>query len=196
VKNQKRLKQAESTIESYEDYIKDYEKELIEAKATYDDFKADVDKEKKAKKEVDWSLQSRLERAEYNVKRLKNNIREVKNSKKTEQDAIDTIQAKFDKMSIKKEADIERKTRQMLDEIKMYSEELERISKNREKYVEEARQQIAAESMEVRPLTELITENVQSIITDLRPMDEVKKEIEAERSAIKKSILLFRHKVA
>jgi hypothetical protein len=84
----------------------------------------------------------------------------------------------------------------MLDEIKAYSEQLDQISKNRDKYVEEARQQIAAESMEVRPLNELITENVQSIITDLRPMDEVKKEIEAERAAMNKSILLFRHKLA
>jgi hypothetical protein len=55
---------------------------------------------------------------------------------------------------------------------------------------------IAAESVEARPLNDLIKENVQSIITDLRPMDEVKKEIETERG-MKKSILLFiRRKVA
>jgi hypothetical protein len=183
VKNAKRLKQAESTMGSYDEYIADYEKELVEAKAEYDDYKSDVDKLKKAKKPIDWSLQSRMERAEYNVKRLKNNIREAKNSKKGEQDAIDTIRAKFDKMGIKKEADIERKERQMLDEIKMYSEQLDQISKNRDKYIEEARRQIAAESAEARPLNELIKENVSSIITDLRPMDEVKKEIEAEREA-------------
>ena len=196
VKNQKRLKQAENRIGSYDEDIADYEKELVEAKADYDGFKAEVDRDKKAKKETDWLLKGRMERAEYNVKRLKNNIRDAKNARKGEQDAIDTIRAKFDKMSIKKEADIERKTRQMLDEIKMYSEELERIGKNREKYVEEARRQIAAESTEVRPLDELITENARSIISDLRPMDEVKKEIEAERATMKKSILLFRHKAA
>jgi hypothetical protein len=196
VKNVKRLKQAESTIGSYDEYIADYEKELIEAKATYDDFKADVDKVKKAKKEIEWSMKSRMERAEYNVRRLKNSIREAKNSKKGEQDAIDTIRAKFEKMGIKKEADIDRKERQMLDEIKMYSEQLDQISKNRDKYVEEARQQIAEESTEAQPLNELINENVNSIVTDLRPMDEVKKEIEEERG-MKKSILLFiRRKVA
>jgi hypothetical protein len=196
VKNVKRLKQAESAIGSYDEYIADYEKELVEAKAEYDDYKSEVDKLKKAKKPVDWSLQSRMERAEYNVKRLKNNIREAKNGRKGEQDAIDAIRAKFDKMGIKKEADIESKERQMLDEIKMYSEQLDQISKNRDKYIEEARQQIAAESTEARPLNELIKENVNSIITDLRPMDEVKKEIEAERG-MKKSILLFiRRKVA
>jgi hypothetical protein len=96
-------------------------------------------------------------------------------------------------MGVKNEADIERKERQMLDEIKMYSERLDQISKNRDKYIEEARRQIAAESVEARPLNELIKENVNSIVTDLRPMDEVKKEIEAERG-MKKSILVFKRR--
>ncbi|MDR0684389.1 MAG: hypothetical protein LBF83_04610 [Spirochaetaceae bacterium] len=197
VKNVKRLKQAESAIGSYDEYIAGYEKELVEAKAEYDDHKSEVDKLKKAKKPVDWSLQIRMERAGYNVKLLKDSIREAKNSRKSDQDAIDAIRAKFEKMGVKKEADIERKERQMLDEVKMYSEELEQISKNRNKYVEEARRQTAAESTEARPLNELIKENVNSIITDLRPMDDVEKEIEAARAAMKKSILLFiRSKVA
>jgi hypothetical protein len=190
IKNAKRLKQAESTIGSYDEYIADYEKELVEAKADYDDYKFQVDKLKKAKKDIDWSLQSRMERAEYNVKRLKNNIRDAKNSKKTEQDTIDTIRAKFDKMGIKKESDVDRKARQMLDEIKMYNEQLAQIDKDRDKFIQEAKAQIEAESVEARPLNELIKENVNSIITDLRPMDDVKKEIETERG-LKKSILLF-----
>jgi chromosome segregation ATPase len=190
VKNAKRLKQAESRIGSYDEDIADYEKELVESKADYDSYKAQSDKLKKAKAEVDWSLQSRMERAEYNVKRIKNNIRDAKNNKKTERDAIDTIRAKFDKMGIKQEADIDRKERQMLDEIEMYAQQLDQISKNRDKYVEEAKQQIARESVEARPLDELIKENVNSIITDLRPMDTVEAEIKAERG-MKKSILLF-----
>jgi uncharacterized LabA/DUF88 family protein len=97
------------------------------------------------------------------VERLKNNIREIKNNRKQDQDAIDTIRVKFEKMSIKKEADIERKERVMLDEIKTYSEQLEMVNKNRKKYVEEARRQIAAENVDIRPLDELIKENVRSI---------------------------------
>jgi hypothetical protein len=192
IKNVKRLSQAESIIGSYEGYIKDYEKELVEAKADYDEYKKEVDKLNKAKRPVDWQLQSRMERAQYNVTRLKNNIRDSKSARKDEQDAIDAIHAKFDKMGIKKQADVERKERQMQDEIKIYGGQLGRIEKNRKEYIKEARKQIAMESVEARPLKELIKENVNSIITDLRPMNEVTKEIEAERTAtMGKSILVF-----
>jgi hypothetical protein len=196
VKNAKRLRQAESTIGAYDDDIADYEKEFIEAKAEYDRYKSAADKLKKVGTPVDWRLQGYINQAGYDMKRIKNNIREAKNGKKSDQDAIDTIRAKFDKMGIKKESDIERKERQMLDEIKMYSEQLDQISKARDKYVEEARRQIAAESVEVLPLNELIQENVNSIIKDLRPMDEVEKEIEAERGMNKSIRLFIRYKVA
>jgi histidyl-tRNA synthetase len=124
------------------------------------------------------------------VTRIRNHISELKNCRKQAQETIDTIHAKFEKMGIKKESDIERKEREILDEIKLYSDKLEKIEKNRDQYVAEARRQIAAEGTEARPLEELTKENVQSILSDLRPMNAVRTEIETERG-IKKSMRLF-----
>jgi chromosome segregation ATPase len=196
VKNAKRVKQAESEIGSYDDAIKESEQELVETKVAYAEAKAEVDKVKKEKKKLDWSLERRLEREKYNVDRIKNSIREYKGKRKSAEDAIDTINAKFDKMGIKKEADIQRKEKEMLKEIQVYNGQIEQIEKDRAKYIEEARRQIAAESEEVPPIEKLIKQNVASIVNDLRPMMAVKPEIEAERAGMRKSILVFKRRRA
>jgi chromosome segregation ATPase len=203
VKNARRVNQSKNEINSYDEAIKEHEQTLIEARLYYNQVKEEVDKVKKAKQPVDWGMQKRLEREEYNVNRIKNSIREIKNKRKAAMNAIESIHAKFDKMGIKKEADIERKERVMLDEINTYSEQLEKIKNNRKIYVEEARRQIAAESVDVLPLDELTKENVRSILSDLRPMDEnmeaeLRSEIAAKNGAgLKKSILIMKiHRAA
>jgi hypothetical protein len=190
-KNVKLLKEAESDADSYDKSIGGYERELAAAKDKYASLKAEADKAKKAKKELDWNAQRALSSAEYTVNYYKGNIRDAKKSRKEAQDKVEAIRAKFDSLGIKTEADIKYKQREMSDEIKLYDGQLKQIDRSRDKYIEEAKRQIAAESVDVKPLPELIKENVQSIITDLRPMGEVKNEIETGRG-IKKSILLFR----
>jgi phosphoenolpyruvate-protein kinase (PTS system EI component) len=94
----------------------------------------------------------------------------------------------MNKLDLHTPAQVEIKLKEYTAEIQRLKKESEKMDKEFNRYVADAKREIELSKKKVPPLAEQIENNVRSIMGDLRPMDEVEKEIKAEREkSVKKA---------
>ncbi|MDR1904384.1 MAG: hypothetical protein LBQ88_19135, partial [Treponema sp.] len=160
------------------------------AKEKLDSLKKGYEKAKKDKDKSDESLEaiSDYEEAEWQYKQKQTYYKSYKKSAKEVQDAIEAITQKMNKLDLQTPAQVEIKLKEYTAEIQRLKKESEKLDKEFDRYVADAKREIELSKKKVPPLSEQIENNVRSIMGDLRPMDEVEKEIRAEREkSVKKA---------
>jgi hypothetical protein len=163
---------------------------VMEAEATMKEAKERADTLKKAaekaKKEKEQTYQTRnaiseYEEAKWHYEQKQSYYKMYKKSQKEVQGTIDAIIEKMSKMDLHTPAQVEKKLKEYTAEIMGLKKESEKLDKDFNFYVAEAKREIELSKKKVPPLPEQIENNVRSIMGNLRPMDEVEKEIKAER---------------
>jgi predicted nucleic acid-binding Zn-ribbon protein len=166
------------------------EANMKEAKERMDALKKTADKAKKEKEQTYKTRNaiSDYEEAKWHYEQKQSYYKMYKKSQKEVQGTIDAITEKMTKMDLYTPAQVETKLKEYTAEITRLKKESERLDKDFNFYVAEAKREIELSKKNVPPLAEQIENNVRSIMGDLRPMDEVEKEIKAERGkGIKKA---------
>jgi hypothetical protein len=173
------------------------EAELAEIRKTRDDVQKKLEKLKKDKapasninnteillNDVKW----RLERANSEFRNERRAYKEVK-------DIVDAVTAKFQKQGIKPEK-METVLKDIAAHIVDLKKQVEKLDSQFDSYVREAQKKLEAAKVNLPPLATQIKDHVRSIMDDLRPMDDLKKEIEAKRAAgLKKSLVIWKNRL-
>ena len=127
-----------------------------------------------------------LDRAKWEVENATSYHRRERKAWKEAKDDVELYLAKFRKMGIRPN-EIERKLKDISANIHALKEEEQAIADSYKIELEKATRELEAQRQSLPPLEQMIADNVKSIMGDLRPMDAVKKEIMAEREALRKS---------
>jgi predicted nucleic acid-binding Zn-ribbon protein len=166
------------------------EADMKEAKERADTLKKAADKAKKEKEQTYQTKNaiSEYEEAKWHYEQKQSYYKMYKKSQKEVQGTIDAITEKMTKMDLYTSAQVEKKLKEYTAETMRLKKESEKLDKDFNLYVVEAKREIELSKKKVPPLSEQIENNVRSIMGNLRPMDEVEKEIIAERKKnVKKS---------
>jgi predicted nucleic acid-binding Zn-ribbon protein len=98
--------------------------------------------------------------------------------------------AKFKRLGIKA-GKVEDKLKEIAASIQKMKDEETAIDKSYNVELEKAKKELQAAKQKMPPLEEVITNNVNSIMNDLKPMEQVKKEMEAKKQGLKKSFVII-----
>jgi hypothetical protein len=162
--------------------VMEYEASMKETKEKYDALKKEAEKLKKQGSSYEEEKTKRaLGEAKWNYEQKQSYYKMYKRSQKEVQGIIDSIAEKMTKMDIHTSGQVEKKLKEYTAEIARLKKESEKLDKEFNFYVADAKREIELSKKKVPPLSEQIEHNVRSIMGDLRPMDEVEKEIKAER---------------
>jgi hypothetical protein len=134
-----------------------------------------------------------LNNAKWKLETAASEFRSERRAYKGVKDVVDAITAKFQKQGIKPEK-MDDVLKDIAANILKMKNEVEKLNSQFDFYVQEARKKIEDARINVPPLADQIKHNVRSIMGDLRPMDEVKKEILKERE-LEKSFVVYRDRI-
>jgi uncharacterized coiled-coil DUF342 family protein len=153
--------------------------------------------EKAPKSQINEAV-SILNRAKWNLERSASEFRSERRAYKEVRDVVDAITAKFQKQGIKPEK-MDAVLKGIAANIAKMKGEVEKLDSQFDVYVREAQRKIEAAKVKLPPLSEQIKLNVRSIMDDLRPMEDVKKEILKQReqtaAGMKKSFVFYKGKI-
>jgi hypothetical protein len=181
----------ESAYEELPEYQRDmdeYEVAMEKKREHRDRCKKNVDdlQKKKADKSEMVSANRALDQAKWELDLANSRFRQAKKLVKQAKDDIEMYETKFRKLDIKP-SEIEKKLKEISASISAFKDEEKAIDDSYSVELEKAKKQLAAQKQKIPPLKQQIQDNINSIMGNLRPMDEVKKEIKAERGEINKS---------
>jgi DNA repair exonuclease SbcCD ATPase subunit len=185
--------------ERAEEKLPVYRRDMDEAEAEVQEARKSRDKAKKALEKLEkngastpaiMAAKRELDSAKYDLERAESSFRNEKKAWKEYKDLSDSCQAKFRKMDIKPGKE-EAKLKEIAAGIQKLRDQEAAIDESYKDELKKAERELAAARIKLPSLSEMIDGNVNSIMGDLRPMDEVKKEIIAEREAkMKKSLVI------
>jgi hypothetical protein len=156
-----------------------------------------VKKDKTASKNDITDAQRKLDNAKWDLERAASRFRQERKAWKKTQDDVDAYKEKFRKMGIKP-GKVDEKLKEISAGINKLAEEEDAITASYDFELEKAKRELEKERKKLPPLDEMIEVNVSSIMNDLKPMDVVKDEIEAERAAkgeMKKSFVIINERI-
>jgi hypothetical protein len=188
----------ENAVENLPEYKMDMdtaEAEMLKKREERDKWKKKLDDAKK-NKESPSSIRERedtLNSAKWELEQATSEYRRDRKYWKECQDEVDLYMAKFKKQGIKPDK-IENKLKEIAASIQKLKNEEQAIDKSYSVELENAKKELEKQKQKLPPLSAMIEDNVKSIMGDLRPMDEVKKEILNERG-IKKSFVIVKNRI-
>jgi hypothetical protein len=185
-KDSQLLEQAKNQIIPVSRNLMEAEENMKNAKAEYDAMKKDAEKLKKQGPYDENRVKRALEEEKWNYDQKQSYYKMYKKSAKEIQNTIDAFTAKLTKIDLQTPEQIESRLKSYTKEISRLKQESEKLDKQFDFYVAEAKKEIELSKKKLPPISEQIERNVRSIMGDLRPMNEVEKEIMAERG-IKKA---------
>jgi hypothetical protein len=171
------------------------ESEMLKKREARDKAKSKVDEleKKKADQYTIMTAKRALDHAKWELEQATSVHRTEKKVWKEYNDQSEMYRNKFRKMGIRPGKEDE-KLKEISASIQKLKDQEESIENSYAFELEKAKKELEAQRKKIPPISSLVDENVSSIMGDLRPMDEVKKEIEAEMAAkgeVKKSFVFL-----
>jgi hypothetical protein len=187
-KDRRNYESAEESLPELKRDMDEAESDLTKAREKRDTLKKQLDKLDKdqSSKEGIATAKRSYESAKFEVDRANSYFIRERRAYKEVKDDADMYLAKFRKLDIKPN-EIEGKLKEISTRIQSFKDEEQKIADSYKIELEKATKELEAQKQKLPPLAQQITDNVKTIMGDLRPMDAVKKEILAERAVLKKS---------
>ena len=166
------------------------EAEMLKKRDARDAAKKRADEAEKKKTGTNDLMQARrvLDSAKWELEHATSRYRQERKAFKETKDSVDLYLAKFVKMGIKPDG-IDAKLKEIGAGIQKLKKEEEAISNSYQTELQKAAKELKSQRQKLPSLEQMISDNVETIMGDLRPMDAVRKEILAER-ATKKSFVI------
>jgi len=197
-KDIRNLERAEEVLPEYKRDMDTAESEMMKKRGARDKAKNYLDEmeKKKADQGTIMAAKRALDRAKWELEQATSTYRSEKKVWKEYNDQSELYRAKFRKMGIRPGKEDE-KLKEISASIQKLKDEETAIENSYSVELEKAKKELAAQRQKLPPISALIDDNVNSIMGNLRPMDEVKKEIEAEMAAkgIKKSLVILHNRL-
>jgi len=174
------------------------ESEMLKKREARDKAKNHVDdlEKKKADQYTVMTAKRALDKAKWELEQATSVYRTEKKVWKEYNDIYETYRNKFRKMGIRPGKEDE-KLKEISASIQKLKDQEESIENSYAFELEKAKKELEAQRKKIPPISSMVDENVSSIMGDLRPMDEVEKEIKAEMEAkgIKKSLVILNNRL-
>lgn len=192
------LRKAKKGIEEWEDSVDTYSSAYSAKKAEYQKAKEDLKAAEKALKKNpdDAELKTEEQRAKIVLSRMEFNLRNIEDALKgakatfnSHKGTLERLDKQFTRMGVKPEAS-DAKLKELSAQREMIKQEIDSIEKQRAVYIEQARQDIAAEQAAQRHFTvqDRVDYYTAEIAGDLRPFAGVKSGIQQLRELGKTDI--------
>jgi prefoldin subunit 5 len=195
---ERELRTAKKGIEEWEGSVDTYSSAYSERKAEYQKAKEDLKAAEKALKKNpdDAELKTEEQRAKIVLSRMEFNLRNIEDALKgakatlnSHKGTLERLDKQFTRMGVKPEAS-DAKLKELSAQREMIKQEIDSIEKQRDAYIEQARQDIAAEQAAQRHYTvqDRVDYYTAEIAGDLRPFAGVKSGIQQLRELGKTDI--------
>ena len=197
-KDQNNYESAMKRLPEYKRDIDTAEAAMLSRREKRDEAQKVFDKAKKGDdRNAAMDAQRKLDHEKWELEQATSEFRNERKAWKQVQDEVDVYTAKFNKLGIKPEG-IEGKLKEIAASINKMKEDEKAIDESYKDELERATRELTAQRQKLPPLNTQIEDNVKSIMGDLRPMDEVKEEIKAERAAkaaLNKSFIIWNNRI-
>lgn len=179
-RNKKWIEQDEQDIEDGKKQIKDLKKR---------------DKDEIANPES-WrkiTVGEKIAELEREIKGKQNDIKREKLVLKKLEDRKESAKLALERQGLTTDELIDNRVKELTIEFDKRKVLLENLVEKRAELIQKAKEEIAAQQKDLPSVKELVKMNVESIMSDLRPMDEVREEILNTRASMKKSLFLIKN---
>jgi hypothetical protein len=194
-KDRQRLEYASGRLPELKRDMDEADAAVQDARKARDTAQKHLDKLKKAAAVPRWisEAESELLKAKWKLEKAMSEFRGDRRAYMGEKDIVDAVTAKFQKQGVRPEK-MDDILKNIAAKISKTKEEVEELDNQFDFYVQDAQKKIKAAKMKLPSLTELTKQNVRSIMDDLRPMEDVKKEI-MKRRGMKKSFVVWKNRL-
>lgn len=178
-RNKKWIEQDEQDIEDGKKQIKDLKKR---------------DKDEIANPES-WrkiTVGEKIAELEREIKGKQNDIKREKLVLKKLEDRKESAKLALERQGLTTDELIDNRVKELTIEFDKRKVLLENLVEKRAELIQKAKEEIAAQQKDLPSVKELVKMNVESIMSDLRPMNEVREEILNTRASMKKSLFVLR----
>ena len=179
------LESSKNSTEAYKKSMKEWQDELLEDKKNLQEVEKNLKNavQKKDKALID-ELKEEKESAEYTLGKTQQRVKYYEKIYKNAVNQIETSQQELKSMGIQSTADAQQKMDDLQKENNKIETKISSIEDNKDKYIEQARKEIAAMQKPISSVEESTKNMVNQVLSSIRETDRaVKKEQQQERFA-------------